>query len=166
MKRKVLFLAGVLAAALTGFLTTTCDAGWETEDTHPLRVFERRVFELTNAERIKNGLRPLIWSDSLAAVARAHSEDMAHNGYFSHTGLDGSSPWDRLARAGIQYWNAAENICAGYSTPEAAVNAWMNSSGHRANILNGSLTHLGVGVAYLDNSRYRYYATQMFITSR
>ena len=161
MKRNNLFFAALLA----GLLLAACDLGGG-GDAHPYSDFERRIFELTNVERANNGLPLFIWDKGLASVARAHSEDMARNNYFAHNRPDGSTPWDRLARAGIQYRGAAENICAGYSTPEAAVNAWMNSSGHRANILNGSLTHLGVGVVYLEGSRYRYYATQMFITPR
>ena len=161
MKKNVLFLAGILAVALTGFFSTACELEEETEA--PYGAFELRVFELTNVERVKEGLPRLKWDNGLAAVARAHSEDMAQNGYFAHTSPDGSSTLiSRLAKAGIKYSSAAENICGGRSTPEATVKAWMDSPGHKANILDGALTHLGVGVAYLQSSPLRYYATQLF----
>lgn len=124
--------------------------------------FAYRVFELTNQERVKAGLLPLEWSDSLAAVALAHSKDMAIRGFFDHTNPDGLSPFDRMKNAGISYRRAAENIAAGQQSPEAVVNGWMNSSGHRANILNPQLTHLGVG--YYAGGSYGSYWTQCFIT--
>jgi len=124
--------------------------------------FAYRVFELTNQERMKAGVSPLEWSDSLAAVALAHSKDMAVRGFFDHTNPEGLSPFDRMKNAGISYRRAAENIAAGQQSPEAVVNGWMNSSGHRANILNPQLTHLGVG--YYAGGSYGSYWTQCFIT--
>ena len=125
--------------------------------------FEIEVFNLTNIERVNNGLAPFEWHIGLAFVARGHSEDMAANNFMSHTGTDGSSPFERMTRAGISYSSAAENVAAGYSTPEAVVAGWMNSAGHRGNILNPNLTHLGVGYAYNSGSFYRHYWTQAFI---
>ena len=108
---------------------------------------EEAVFDLVNQERAIHGLHSLSWDDRLFAAARAHSEDMAADGYFSHTSLDGRSPGDRLLDAGY-FWNTyGENIAYGYPTPESVINAWMNSSGHRANILNSSFCDLGVGFA-------------------
>jgi uncharacterized protein YkwD len=124
--------------------------------------FERRVFELTNEERRTHGLPALIWDDTLADAARAHSRDMAENNFFSHTGSDGSNVGDRLTRFGISYAGAAENISrTGSPTPEDVVTGWMNSSGHRANILNQNMTHLGVGFHNLSDSRMNY-ITQNF----
>ena len=134
-------------------------------DNHPHRVFEREVFELTNIERVKHGLAPFIWHEGAAAVARAHSEDMARKNYFDHNSLDGTTFSERLTRAGVIWRNAAENIAAGYTTPEDVVIGWMNSDGHRKNIL-GSYTHLGVGYAYDANSGYKTRITQNFITPR
>lgn len=128
-----------------------------------LDEFERRIFELTNVERANYGLPPLIWDPSVAAVARAHSDDLAINNLFGHTGSDGSDVGQRLARAGISYRNWAENVIGGRSTPEAAVAGWMDSPGHRANILNRNVTHLGVGVHHSAGSRFRFYATQKFV---
>jgi uncharacterized protein YkwD len=119
--------------------------------------FERDVFDLTNAERAKHGLPPFIWDDRLAAAARAHSADMASRGFFAHINPDGLDPFDRMKKAGISYRIAAENIAYGQRTAQAVVTSWMNSPGHRANILHGTLTHLGVGFQGI-------FWTQKFIT--
>lgn len=124
-------------------------------------AFEKRVLELVNIERAKHGLSALQWSSELASVARAHSKDMHERGFFSHTNPDGKSPFDRIKAAGIKYSYAAENIAAGQSTPEAVVEGWMNSKGHRENILNGNLKYLGVGF-YEASGGYKYYWTQNF----
>ena len=126
--------------------------------------FERRVFELTNAERANHDLPPLIWCDRLADAARAHSRDMAINNYFSHTGFDGSGAGDRIIRAGIPHTGHAENISGGTArnTPEAAMYGWLNSPGHRENILHPGMTHLGVGFYHLPGSQWEFYTTQKF----
>lgn len=100
---------------------------------------------LMNQHRRSIGLSALIWSDDIARVAQAHSEDMARRDYFSHTNLSGQSPFDRLGRAGIGYSSAGENIAYGNSSGSGTLQQWLNSSGHRANIENGSYTHHGVG---------------------
>ncbi|MFR0780303.1 MAG: CAP domain-containing protein, partial [Zhenhengia sp.] len=120
--------------------------------------FENRVLELVNIERQKAGLNALQMDESVRNVARLKSEDMRVNKYFDHTSPTYGSPFDMLKKFGISYKSAGENIAQGYSTPEAVVNGWMNSSGHRANILNASFTHMGVG--YDANGHYW---TQMFI---
>ena len=120
--------------------------------------FENRVLELVNVERQKAGLNALQMDESVRNVARLKSEDMRVNKYFDHTSPSYGSPFDMLKKFGISYKSAGENIAQGYSTPEAVVNGWMNSSGHRANILNASFTHMGVG--YDANGHYW---TQMFI---
>lgn len=122
------------------------------------------MLELTNAERAKAGCRPLRWRPLLATVASAHSVDMATHNLFSHTGSDGSSPFDRMTRAGYRYSKAAENIAAGYATAASVVAGWMKSPGHRANILDCSLTETGVGVATRSGSDYGTYWTQDFGT--
>lgn len=109
------------------------------------RELELRVFELTNAERVSRGLRPLIWHEGLAQVSRAHSIDMVTRGFFAHTCPSGIGLRGRVDNAGIRgWWMLAENL-AGAPTPEQAVMQWMASPGHRDNILNPNLTHLGVG---------------------
>jgi uncharacterized protein YkwD len=125
-------------------------------------TFEAQVIELINAERTKVGLLPLYAQSQLGTAARLHSADMACNNFFSHTGSDGSSLTDRIMRQGYSGYYFGENIAAGYSTPESVVNAWMNSSGHRANILNTNYTEIGVGYAYWAGSTYDSYWTTDF----
>ena len=124
--------------------------------------FERRVFELTNIERRNHGLPDLVWDDRLAQAARAHSIDMAANNFLSHTGSDGSDVSLRLQRVGVLWSMWAENAASGHRTPEDVVEGWMNSPGHRQNILSGN-THLGVG---FDNTGGRFKWTQKFAVIR
>jgi len=128
--------------------------------------FEQRVFELTNAERERHGLAPFIWNDALARAARVHCEDMAESNISGHRGSDGSMPWDRIGREGLQYRTAAENVANGLMTPESVVESLMNSQVHRANILNVNHTHLGVGLYYSESSEWRTYVTQKFASLR
>jgi uncharacterized protein YkwD len=111
----------------------------------PLHEFEQRVIELTNAERAKQGLAPLKSNAELNEAADRHAEDMSANNYFSHTGRDGDRAWDRGEEVGYSSSGYGENIARGHRTPEQVVEGWMNSSGHRANILNSSWKDIGVG---------------------
>lgn len=120
--------------------------------------YEQEVIRLVNEQRSANGLKPLTENWELSRVARYKSEDMSANRYFSHTSPTYGSPFDMIRAFGLSYRSAGENIAYGQRTPEAVVNAWMNSSGHRANILNGSYTRIGVGYCASGN-----YWTQMFI---
>ena len=120
--------------------------------------FEQEVIRLVNEIRTENGLRPLTYDWELSRVARYKSQDMKDNKYFSHTSPVYGSPFQMMKSFGISYRSAGENIAKGYATPEAVVEGWMNSPGHRANILNSSFTHIGVG--YVAEGRYW---TQMFI---
>ncbi len=120
-----------------------------------------QVVRLVNVARADAGCAPLHVDARLATAARLHSEDMAKKNYFSHTSLDGRSPWDRMGAQGYSY-GSGENIAAGYSTPEAVMSGWMKSSGHRANILNCSSRAIGVGVA--KGGSYGTYWTQDFGT--
>ena len=121
-------------------------------------AFEREVVRLVNEERAKNGLKPLKENWELSRVARYKSQDMVDNRYFSHTSPTYGTPFQMIKAFGLTYRTAGENIAYGQRTPQAVVNAWMNSSGHRANILNPSYTQIGVG--YASNGHYW---TQMFI---
>ena len=123
---------------------------------------EVEVVTLVNQERQIHDLPPLQDDSLLHAAALGHSEDMALNNYFSHTSQDNRDPGDRITQAGYAWSTYGENIAAGYSTPAAVVEAWMNSSGHRANILRSSFCDIGVGLAYSAASTYRYYWTQNF----
>ena len=108
---------------------------------------EQQVLNLVNAERANAGCGAVSFNGQLNAAALAHSQDMSANGYFSHTGLNGSQPWDRAEAAGYSYRSIGENIAQGYGSAEAVMNGWMNSSGHRANILNCDFTEMGIGRA-------------------
>lgn len=119
---------------------------------------EAEVVELTNAERAAAGCGAVKVDDRLAAAARGHSEDMAERDFFDHTNPDGEDPWDRARAAGYD-WAASENIAWGYRTAEEVVDGWMNSDGHRRNLLDCDVVAIGVGVA--DSSRGPYW-TQMF----
>jgi uncharacterized protein YkwD len=120
------------------------------------------VLRLTNEQRAANGCRPLAGDATLTAVAQAHSADMAAHDYFSHDSLSGQSPFDRMDAAGYRYTAAAENIAAGQPTPASVVTAWMNSAGHRANILNCDYREIGIG--YATGGSYGTYWTQDFGT--
>jgi uncharacterized protein YkwD len=106
-----------------------------------------QVLVLVNQERANNGgLPPLVNNAAMAQVAYDHSWDMQNRSFFSHTNPGGADPFDRMAGAGISYSNAGENIAMGYATPADVMTGWMNSSGHRANILNVNYTEIGIGV--------------------
>lgn len=120
--------------------------------------FEQEVIRLVNEIRAENGLRTLTYDWELARVARYKSQDMKDNGYFAHNSPVYGTPFQMMKNFGISFRSAGENIARGYSSPQAVVNAWMNSSGHRANILNAAYTHIGVGYVSAGN-----YWTQMFI---
>ena len=107
--------------------------------------FEEEVARLVNAERAKNGLAPLTHRGDIKNVAEKKAMDMINSNYFSHTSPNYGSPFDMLRTFGISYRSAGENIAKGQKSPQEVMNAWMNSSGHRANILNGSYTSIGVG---------------------
>ncbi len=113
--------------------------------------FEEEVVRLVNKMRSQNGLNPLTHDWQLSRVARYKSQDMADKGYFSHTSPTYGSPFDMMKSFGISYKAAGENIAKGQKTPEAVVNAWMNSPGHRANILSSSYTRIGVGYVKKGN---------------
>ncbi|MFE0676926.1 CAP domain-containing protein [Streptomyces sp. NPDC058867] len=105
------------------------------------------VLELTNRERAAAGLRPLSPDPSLTAAAQAHSADMVARAFYSHTSPEGGQPWDRAAAAGSRHRSTGENIACGQRSPAEVVRGWMDSPGHRANILKRDFTHLGVGFA-------------------
>lgn len=104
----------------------------------------------------------LVLNDQLNAAAGKHATDMATYDYFSHTGRDGSAPWDRMKREGYPWRRAGENIAAGYTTARAVVDGWLRSPGHCANLMNKNFKDLGVGYAYGASSRYKHYWVQDF----
>jgi uncharacterized protein YkwD len=124
---------------------------------------ELATHDLVNAERTGEGLANLVMRNDLVAVARAHSQDMIDRDFIDHDNPDGDDPFERMTAAGITYSSAGENIAVNnFPNPiETAVDGWMNSSGHRANILRDAFTHTGHGV--VESPDGRWYFTQVFI---
>ena len=121
----------------------------------------QEVIKLVNKERNAAGLSALAENSRLSEVAQAKAEDMMKNGYFSHTSPTYGSPFEMMKTFGIAYKSAGENIAKGQKTPAAVMNGWMNSSGHRTNILNASFEQIGAGFCK-DSSGVTYWV-QMFI---
>lgn len=129
-----------------------------------------QVLALLNAERARAGCQPLSLDSRLMRAAQQHSEDMAVNNFVGHTGSNGSTLAQRANAVGYTWSALAENVAAGYATPEAVMAGWMRSDGHRQNILNCRYVHVGIGYVYqsddapLAGMRYPYYHywTQVF----
>ena len=122
------------------------------------QAVEEQVASLVNKERAKEGLAPLTIDWELARVAKYKSQDMNDKNYFSHTSPTYGSPFDMMKNFGISYNAAGENIAQGQTSAAQVMEAWMNSSGHRANIMDAKFTHIGVG--YVEDGNHW---TQMFI---
>jgi uncharacterized protein YkwD len=164
--------SGVLAAllalcAVPGSAAAAGPAACESAEARPAQVSERIVIRSTlcvlNAERARHGLRALRLNPRLSRAASRHSEDMARHGYFDHTSQSGASFVDRIRRTGYlngaRSWKVAENIAWGtawLASPRAITKAWMNSPGHRANILDASYREVGIGVASGRGTRALY----------
>ncbi|MEV7235337.1 CAP domain-containing protein [Streptomyces sp. NPDC051020] len=129
--------------------------------TTPASADTARVLALVNSERGKVGCSPLTVNAKLTKAAQEHSKDMADHRNMSHTGSDGSSPADRITRAGYTWSAYGENVAYGYSTPESVMNAWMTSPGHKRNILDCTYKEIGIGLAQPGH-----YWTQDFGTAR
>lgn len=126
-------------------------------------LFELRVIELVNAERNKAGLRSLKHDKKLSEMAREKARDMVVHRYFSHKSPNYGSPFNMMKKFGISYHCAGENIASGYNSPETVIQGWMNSPGHRANIMKPLYLHIGVGYFYTNIGLYNHYWTQEFI---
>lgn len=120
-----------------------------------------QVLQLVNAERKKQGLSALTLSKELTSIANTKAKDMSVNRYFDHRSPTYGTPFEMLQKFGVSYKSAGENIAAGQKTPEQVMESWMNSSGHRANILNKSYTELGVG--FYAGGSYDTYWVQLFV---
>lgn len=142
---------GVVACGNDG---TGWNAGWQ--------AFECEVLELTNQRRAQGGVGPLMRQQQLANSARAHAKDMGDRNYFAHESLDGRSPFDRMRAAGFSGLTMAENISAGQTSPRQVVDDWMKSPHHRDNIMNATLTQLGVGYYHAPSGKYRHMWVQNF----
>jgi uncharacterized YkwD family protein len=122
-----------------------------TQTTSALSAYEQKVVDLTNQERAKNGLPALKVDTTLSKMAHEKARDMSANNYFSHTSPTYGSPFDMMKKFGITYNYAGENIAMGQQTPQEVVNAWMNSEGHRKNILSPNFNYIGVGYVAQGN---------------
>ncbi|MGM0839534.1 MAG: CAP domain-containing protein [Bacillota bacterium] len=125
--------------------------------------FEFQLFDLTNATRVEKGLNALSWDDQVRDTARKHSLDMAEQNYFSHTNLEGESPFDRMEEDQVAFRTAGENLAYGQLSSIFAHEGLMNSKGHRENILQPHYEHLGVGVAF--NGKAQPYFTENFFSN-
>lgn len=134
--------------------------GSNTSNTTSLSSDEKEVFDLINKQRTNNGLTALKMDAEALNVARIKAQDMVDNNYFSHNSPIYGSPFDMLKSFKVTYKTAGENI-AGNSSNSGAVNAWMNSSGHKANILNSSFNYTGIGV--VKSSKYGKIYVQIFL---
>lgn len=127
-----------------------------------------RMLELVNQQRGAAGLAPLTLNAQLTAAAQGHSQDMADHNFMDHNGSDGSSPFDRMQRAGYSFSFAGENVAAGQSTPDDAMSSWINETppndGHRQNILSPNFREIGIGYAFSDVTQFKHYWTQDFGT--
>lgn len=124
-------------------------------------ALENEVLRLVNQERAKQGLKALTLDTKLLSLAEMKAQDMADKGYFDHTSPTYGTPFEMLQKYGVRYRSAGENIAAGQKTAQEVMQSWMNSSGHRANILNAGYTKIGIG--YKSGGKYRTYWTQLFI---
>lgn len=143
-----------LGAVACGNDGTGWRAGWQ--------AFECQVLELTNQYRAQGGVGPLKRQQQLTNSARAHAKDMGDRNYFAHESLDGRSPFDRMKAAGFSGLTMAENISAGQTTPRQVVDDWMKSPHHRDNIMNPTLTELGVGYYLAPSGKYKHMWVQNF----
>ena len=128
--------------------------------------YPQKVIELTNQERRKRGLGALRWNEQLFKAAQKHSINMGKYDFAGHVDHRNSPFYERVKAEGYSYKSTAENVAFGQSTPEQAVQCWMDSPGHRENILNPEFNEIGVGHHYEANDggrvRYKHYWTQVF----
>ncbi|MEG1930675.1 MAG: CAP domain-containing protein, partial [Anaerovorax sp.] len=130
-------------------------------DESTVNTYENKVAELVNTKRREAGLQPLAINKALSKVAEKKAEDMANQNYFSHTSPTYGSPFEMMKQFGINYKAAGENIAKGQRTPESVMTGWMNSEGHRANIMSTNYTEIGIG--YVVDAKGDTYWVQMFI---
>lgn len=131
-----------------------------TNPTREYTQFQQEVVDLVNKERSSRGLKPVVFNSELSKVATIKSQDMIDKNYFDHNSPTYGSPFEMMREFGVAYTSAGENIAMGQKTPQQVMNSWMNSDGHRKNILSPDFTELGVGI-YSNGSSL--YWTQMFI---
>jgi hypothetical protein len=150
--RRLIAVAAVLVGLLGTAGTAQADAG-----------FEGRVLDLVNRERASRGLGSLALASELQTAARRHADAMARGGFFAHSAPDGSTPVSRVEAAGYRGWTlVAENIAAGYDSPEQVMASWMSSPGHRENLLLPNAREIGIGHVYRAGTEFGNYWVQNF----
>lgn len=152
--------SGNTSSGMTGGSTSTGNSGTSGTQTSSMNSDEKEVFDLINKQRTNNGLPALQNDSEVQRIARIKAQDMVNNNYFSHNSPTYGSPFDMMKSFKVSYKTAGENIAAN-SSNSSAVTAWMNSSGHKANILNSSFNYTGIGV--VSSPRYGKMYVQMFI---
>ena len=152
--------SGNTSSGTTGGSTSTGNSGTSGTQTSSMNSDEKEVFDLINKQRTNNGLPALKNDSEVQRIARIKAQDMVDNNYFSHNSPTYGSPFDMMKSFKVSYKTAGENI-ASNSSNSSAVTAWMNSSGHKANILNSSFNYTGIGV--VSSPRYDKMYVQMFI---
>lgn len=152
--------SGNTSSGTTGGSSSTGNSGTSGTQTSSMNSDEKEVFDLINKQRTNNGLPALKNNSEVQRIARIKAQDMVDNNYFSHNSPTYGSPFDMLKSFKVSYKTAGENIAAN-SSNSSAVTAWMNSSGHKANILNSSFNYTGIGV--VSSPRYGKMYVQMFI---
>lgn len=152
--------SGNTSSGTTGGSSSTGNSGTSGTQTSSMNLDEKEVFDLINKQRTNNGLPALKNDSEVQRIARIKAQDMVDNNYFSHNSPTYGSPFDMMKNFKVSYKTAGENIAAN-SSNSSAVTAWMNSSGHKANILNSSFNYTGIGV--VSSPRYGKMYVQMFI---
>ena len=152
--------SGNASSGTTGGSSSTENSWTSGTQTSSMNSDEKEVFDLINKQRTNNGLPALKNDSEVQRIARIKAQDMVDNNYFSHNSPTYGSPFDMLKSFKVSYKTAGENIAAN-SSNSSAVTAWMNSSGHKANILNSSFNYTGIGV--VSSPRYGKMYVQMFI---
>lgn len=152
--------SGNTSSGTAGGSSSTGNSGTSGTQTSSMNLDEKEVFDLINKQRTNNGLPALKNDSEVQRIARIKAQDMVDNNYFSHNSPTYGSPFDMLKSFKVSYKTAGENIAAN-SSNSSAVTAWMNSSGHKANIVNSSFNYTGIGV--VSSPRYGKMYVQMFI---
>ncbi len=152
--------SGNTSSGTTSSSSSTGNSGTSGTQTSSMNSDEKEVFDLINKQRTNNGLPALQNDSEVQRIARIKAQDMVNNNYFSHNSPTYGSPFDMMKSFKVSYKTAGENIAAN-SSNSSAVTAWMNSSGHKANILNSSFNYTGIGV--VSSPRYGKMYVQMFI---
>lgn len=159
-------VSGVYILSISGQSVAPPEKTLSADTAQPYLDSERRVFDLVNDERKKLGIQPLLWNEKAAAAARSHSDDMASSNYLGHSDLFGGKPEDRVEKAGLTDWRRlGENIAwvSGHPDPlSRVVECWMNSAGHRQNMLDPKFRESGLGMTITSDGKS--YFTQVFVS--